>query len=211
VGRHSKEIEPTAEGAPLGSFLRRLQTASGMTWRQLGAASHTSHTTLSQGADGHLASRWDTVEQWLRAFYSAVRGRRVDGYNLEEALTYAHELWRYCHECARLGKPPIDDDTDFPTPGHDPLGGTIVMEIREVDGSSPSSTGDTNAERTRRPVPAQPAAAVGRKVGLHNLHEARSAAEFLGAIEDARAAAGLPWTDLIGFLFESAQVATVAR
>jgi hypothetical protein len=185
-----------------------------MTWRELGAASHMSYTTLSQGADGHLASRWETVEQWLRAFYRAVHGRRIDGWDLEEAVTYARALWRYCRECARLEKPPIDNDIDFPTlatpvrdsvgSGVDASGGSIIMEIREVHRSSPSPGAAVAAEAARRAVPAQPEAVVGRTLGLHNLHEARSAAEFLEAIEDARAAAGLPWSDLIGFLFESA-------
>jgi transcriptional regulator with XRE-family HTH domain len=221
MGRHSKEIEPTAQGAPLGRFLRKLQTASGMTWRELGAASHMSHTTLSQGADGHLASRWDTVELWLRAFYRGVTTQRVDGWGLEEALVHARTLWLYCQECARLGKP-VDDDIEFPNsmqvPGNDSVepavqtsGQSIIMEIREADVPSLSAPAGPTAETATRAMLAQPAAVSGRKVGLQNLHEARSAAEFLAAIEDARAAAGLPWADLIGFLFESAPVQRPSR
>lgn len=209
MGRHSKAIEPTAQGAPLGRFLRELHAASGMTWRELGNASHMSHTTLSQGADGHLASRWETVEQWLQAFYRGVNVERAAGWGLEEALAHARALWLYCQECARLQKPPVDDVTGssvaIPADGYvgsspSPGGQQIVMEIREVRKQVSWSTPTSNGPK--RTALAAVAGANQRAVSLENLHEARSAAEFLTAIEDARVAAGLAWADLVSALFE---------
>jgi hypothetical protein len=115
--------------------------------------------------------------------------QRVDGWGLEEALTHSRTLWRYCQECARLGKPPIDDDIDLaasiPTvpddtiePGVQGRGQSIIMEIRDVDGSTPSAAASTTPEAATDAVFTQPAV-IGGKVSLQNLHEARARLSFL--------------------------------
>lgn len=198
MGRHSKEIDPAAEGAPLGQFLRMLQTASGKTWRELGSAGHMSHTNFSQGADGHLARRWDTVETWLRTFYRAADVDHVAGWSLDGALAHAHRIWLRCHECVRLGIRPADRGGD-PVPGAPAagLGGTIVMDVH-----SPGAAIKPPTEAATRRVISQFGGANLRRDSRPGLHEARSAAEFAAAIEQARATAGVAWADLMTALLQ---------